>query len=221
MRRRAARHTTIAIAAVTALAIAALAVPVNAGAATLYACVKGRTGTARFVSARTKCRGGERKIAWNTRGVPGRNGTNGKDGKSGADGRNGTNGKDGANGRDGASAGLVAFRDGISELPLTEHAVVTLSSIPAGSYVVSATAQLEDTNPTEGVIVNCSFADDEAATELQAKGGRGSFSLLGVLVSPLTSSAALECNDFGTSGIKVSFARIAAIQVQSLSGTTG
>jgi hypothetical protein len=223
---RAIRPTTTALAAASALLLGALALAPQAGAATLYACVKKKSGTARFVSARTNCRRSERKIAWNTQGVPGRNGAKGKNGangKNGITGKNGTNGKDGAsgaNGRDGASAALVAFSDSPVELPLSKHAVATLASIPAGNYVLSATAHFEDTNLTEGVTVNCTFAGDEAAVELEAKGGRGSVSLVGIAVSPLVSSEALECDTSGTSAIVVSFARIVAIQVQTLGGTT-
>ncbi len=225
MRSRASRRMTLAL-ATAALAIAVLAVPAQAGASTLYACVKKKSGTARFVNARASCRRSERKISWNTQGVPGSNGAKGKNGtngKNGITGKNGTNGKDGAsgaNGKDGASAGLVAFSDSPVELPLTKHAVATLASIPAGSYILTATAHFEDTNLTEGVTVNCTFAGDEAAVELQAKGGRGSVSLVGIAISPLISSEALECDTSGTSGIDVSFARIAAIQVQTLGGTT-
>jgi len=221
---RAARPTMIALAASTLL-LSGLALAPQAGASTLYACVKKKGGAARFVSSRTNCRRSERKISWNTQGVPGLNGAkgkNGSNGKNGLAGKNGTNGKDGANGASGAnsaSAGLVAFSDSPVELPLSKHAVATLASIPAGNYILMASARFEDTNPTEGVTGNCTFAGDEAAVELQAKGGRGSVSLVGIAISPLVSSEALECDDFGTSGIKVSFARIAAIQVQTLGGT--
>jgi hypothetical protein len=214
----------IALAAALMLLLSGLALAPQAGAATLYACVKKKSGTARFVNARTTCRRNERKISWNTQGVPGSNGAKGKNGtngKNGIAGKNGTNGKDGAsgaNGKDGASTGLVAFSDSPVELPLSKHAVATLASIPAGNYILTATARFEDTN-AKGVTVNCTFAGDEAAVELQAKGGRGSVSLVGIAVSPLVSSEALECDTSGTSGIEVSFARIAAIQVQTLGGS--
>jgi hypothetical protein len=219
---RAVRPTITALAVSSTLLLSGLALASQAGASTLYACVKKKSGTARFVSARTNCRRSERKISWNTQGVPGSNGAKGKNGKNGLVGKNGTNGKDGAsgtNGKDGASAGLVAFTDIAFELPLTKHAVTTLGSIPPGSYILMASARFEDTNATEGVTVNCTFAGDEAAVELQAKGGRGSVSLVGIAISPLVSSEALECDGFGISGIEVSFARIAAIQVQTLAGT--
>jgi hypothetical protein len=216
---RAARPKIAALAAGSTLLLSGLALAPQAGAATLYACVKKRSGTARFVNARASCRRNERKISWNTRGVPGRNGTNGKNGSAGKNGTNGKDGATGANGKDGVSAALVAFSDSPFELPLSKHAVATLSSVPPGNYIVTAKALLEDTNATEGVVVHCYIAGDEAATEISAKGGYGSVSLLGVLVTPLTSSSTLECDDFGTSGIKVSFARITVIQVQTLGGS--
>ena len=96
-----------------------------------------------------------------------------------------------------------------------------MPSLPAGSYVLLAKAKLEDANLTEGVDVHCYLAGDEAVAELAAKGGVATLSLFGVSVSPLTASVSLECNDFGTAGVKVSFARLIAIQVQALSGTSG
>lgn len=220
---RATRHTITALAAGATLLLSGLALAPQAGASTLYACVKKKTGTARFVNARTSCRRSERKISWNTQGVPGSagaKGKNGANGRNGSNGKDGSNGKEGPSGKDGAGAGLVSFSDSPFELPLSRHAVATLSNVPPGNYIVTAKALLEDTNPTEGVTVHCYIAGDEAATELSVSGGRGSLSLLGILVSPLTSSITLECNDFGTSGVKVSFARVAAIQVQTLGGTT-
>jgi hypothetical protein len=223
---RTKRSALTAVLSASTLLLSGLAAAPQAGAATLYACVKKKGGAARFVNARTNCRRGETKLSWNTQGVPGRNGSNGKNGpagKNGTNGKNGTDGKAGANGANGAngvSAAAVDFSDSPFELPLTRTAVATLPSVPPGNYVVLATALLKDDNPTLGVAVHCFIAGDEAATELSANGGYGSLSLSGIVVSPLSSSLTLECNDFGTSGIKVSFARITAIQVQSLGGTS-
>jgi Collagen triple helix repeat (20 copies) len=223
------RSAPMAVLTVSVLLLSGLAAAPQAGAATLYACVKKKGGTARFVNARTNCRRGETKLSWNTQGVPGRNGSNGKNGaagkngtngKNGTDGKAGTNGKDGANGANGASTGIVDFSDSPFELPLTRTAVATLPSVPPGSYVLLAKTQIEDANVTEGVTVHCYLAGDEALAELAPKGGSATISLLGVAVSPLTASISLECNDFGTAGVKVSFARLIAIQVQTLSGTT-
>jgi hypothetical protein len=221
---RTKRSALTAVVAASTLLLSGLAVVPQAGAATLYACVKKKTGAARFVSARTNCGRRETKLSWNTQGGPGRNGSNGKNGaagkngtngKNGADGKAGVNGKDGANG---ASTGIADFSDSPFELPLTRQAIATLPSVPPGSYVLLAKTQLENTKPSEAATVHCDLAGDEAVTELAGKGST-TISLVSVNVSPLTASISLEC--FGTAGVKVSFARLIAIQVQSLSGTSG
>ncbi len=126
-----------AVLSASTLLLSGLAAAPQAGAATLYACVKKKGGAARFVSARTNCRRGETKLSWNTQGVPGRNGSNGKNGpagKNGTNGKNGTDGKagvNGANGANGASAAVVDFSDSPFELPLTRTAVATAPE-PAG-----------------------------------------------------------------------------------------
>jgi hypothetical protein len=224
---RTKRSALTAVLTASTLLLGGLAAAPQAGAATLYACVKKKGGTARFVNARTNCRRGETKLAWNTQGVPGRNGSNGKNGaagkngtngKNGTDGKAGANGKDGINGANGASTGIVDFSDSPFDLPLTKTAVATLPSVPPGSYILLANAQLENTKPTEGSTVRCYLAGDEALTELGIKGS-ATVGLTSVSVSPLTASISLECEAAG-SGVKVSFARLIAIQVQTLSGTT-
>jgi hypothetical protein len=223
---RTKRSALTAVLTVSVLLLSGLAAAPGAGAATLYACVKKKGGTARFVNARTSCRRGETKLAWNTQGVPGRNGSNGKNGaagkngtngKNGTDGKAGANGKDGINGANGASTGIVDFSDSPFELPSAKTAVATLPSVPPGSYILLANAQLENTKPIEPATVHCFLAGDEAVTELADKGS-ATISLSSVSVSPLTASISLEC--FGTAGVKISFARLIAIQVQTLGGTT-
>jgi hypothetical protein len=222
---KAIRPTRPALAAATTtLLLGGLAFAPQAGASTLYACVKKKTGTARFVSARTNCRRGETKLAWNTQGVAGKNGANGKNGaagKSGATGKDGGAGKNGSNGLNGASTGLVDFNDTVTELPLTRSTVATLT-VPAGSYVFLAKVQVEDANVTEAVAVHCYLAgNDEAVASLDPKGGTATLSLMTAGTAPLGSIITLECNDFGTSAVKVSFARLAAIQLQTLTQTAG
>jgi hypothetical protein len=219
------RSALTVIATTTTLLVSALAIAPQAGASTLYACVKKKGGTARFVNARMNCRRGETKLSWNTQGVPGRNGSNGKNGaagKNGTNGKNGADGKAGANGKDGAngaSSAIVDFSDSPFELTTTRQAIATVPSLPAGSYILLAKTQIEDTNPTDAVAVHCFLAGDEASPELAAKGGSATISLVSVSVSPLTASISLECSS-AIAGVKVSFARLVAIQVQTLSGTS-
>jgi hypothetical protein len=132
---RTKRSVLTAVLAASTLLLSGLAAAPQAGAATLYACVKKKGGTARFVNARTNCRRGETKLSWNTQGLPGRNGSNGKNGaagKNGTNGKNGADGKAGANGKDGAngaSTGVVDFSDSPFDLPLTRTAIATLPSV--------------------------------------------------------------------------------------------
>ena len=137
--------------------------------------------------------------------MPGRNGSNGKNGAAGKNGTNGKNGADGkagvngANGANGVSAGIVDFSDSPVELPLTRTAVATLPSVPVGSYILLANAQLENTKPAEAAAIHCFLAGDEAFTELAGKGA-ATISLSSVSVSPLTASISLECS--GTAGVQ-------------------
>jgi hypothetical protein len=212
-----ARMRSIALIAIsTALLLGAVLAP-RAGAATLYVCVKKKVGTVRFVGAATRCRRNETKLAWNIAGPPGRNGTNGKNGatgKNGKDGATGKNGTNGTNGVNGASAGYFDFNDASVELPLARTAVATLPSVPPGSYVLTANAQLEDAS-LEAATVRCFLAGDEAAVELNA-GGVTTISLLAAGTTPFTSAFTLECQSSVAKGLKVKFARLTAVQVQTL-----
>src|SRR5664280_2276064 len=199
------RPALVALAAST-LQLGGLAIAPQSGAATLYACVKKKTGASRFVSARTKCRKDETKLSWNTQGVPG---------------RNGASGKNGATGKDGASVGLVDFSDSPFELPLARQVIATLPNVPAASYILIAKTQVEDTNATEPVTVHCYLAGDEAIARLQPTGGSATLSLVSAATIPFASVFTFECNASPTAGVKVAFARLAAIQVQTLAGTTG
>jgi hypothetical protein len=88
-----ARRSAAVLGAAGALLFGALAVAPEAGAATLYACVK-KNGTARVFAKKPRCKKGETKLSWNAEGRPGRNGRNGLNGLNGLNGTNGTNGKD-------------------------------------------------------------------------------------------------------------------------------
>ncbi len=196
------RTTIAALAAAATLPLSALLAAPQAGAATLYVCVKKNVGTARFVNARTRCRRNETKLSWNTPGPAGRNGSNGKNGatgKNGKDGAAGKNGTNGTNGANGSSAGLIDSNDSPFELPSTRATVATLPNVPPGSYIVTAKVQVEDANPTEGVTVHCYLAGDEAKAELQPKGGSATLSLITAGATLSTTAFPLECNDFGTS----------------------
>ncbi len=73
----------------------ALSVASTADAATYYACVAKKGGAIRLVSKTAKCRKRERRISFNSQGLPGRNGLKGNNGVNGSNGVNGANGTTG------------------------------------------------------------------------------------------------------------------------------
>jgi hypothetical protein len=216
--------TTLTIASIPLLS--ALTIAPQAGASTLYACVKKKTGTARFVSARTRCRKGETKLAWNTTGPAGSNGANGRNGANGKNGANGSNGSNGSNGKDGASAGYIAIKDHEFEIPPLGGTIATLSNLPAGSYILIAKVEVETQNPTEPTTVDCSLSglsSDKSAASLDDSHGdilNATISLATALVLPIPFGVSLYCEP-AEKGIFASYVSIAAIQVQSLTASAG
>jgi hypothetical protein len=75
--------------------LVALSVASTADAATYYACAAKKGGAIRLVSKRAKCRRSERRISFNSQGLPGRNGLNGSNGRNGSNGANGASGTSG------------------------------------------------------------------------------------------------------------------------------
>jgi hypothetical protein len=102
-----------------------------ATASSIYACVNKHSGSARIVGAKTKCRRSEHKATWNTTGPRGTPGAAGTPGAPGAAGTNGSNG-----------VGADFASDNFGPTLLTESEkgdTVVAKTIPAGSYLVSAT----------------------------------------------------------------------------------
>jgi hypothetical protein len=154
---------------------AALAIPPQAHAGTLYACVK-KNGNARLFSRRPKCKRHESRLSWSTSGPAGRNGLNGssgapgkdgaagRDGAAGKDGVNGVNGKDGVNGISGANgvngangavggfATALAAGETVPYTTATEGTPATIlsKSLPAGNFIVGAKAELVYTDTKAG-----------------------------------------------------------------------
>jgi hypothetical protein len=91
--------------AIAGTVLATLALSSSAHATTYYACVKKKGGSIRLVASVTRCRHRERKISFNSQGVPGKQGANGS---KGSPGKNGTNGSNGANGASGFTSTLPA-----------------------------------------------------------------------------------------------------------------
>jgi hypothetical protein len=125
------RRPLVLAATAGALLLAAFAAAPQAQAATIYACVKKKGGTARFVSKSAKCKKGESKISWNSEGPAGKNGASGASGASGA------NGKDGAPGANGAVAGYSVSQGAPINITGEEQLILS-KTLPAGHYLVSA-----------------------------------------------------------------------------------
>jgi hypothetical protein len=143
---RAVPSTTF-IGAVAASALLALVLAPAASAAKIYTCVNDKSGAMRLVSAKTKCRHGERKLSWNTSGP------------AGAPGATGAAGSPGAPGTNGVGADYASFTLGPTELAASE--VVVTKTIPAGSYFVNAKTVIGATDATTAVFVGviCELVD--------------------------------------------------------------
>jgi hypothetical protein len=184
------------------------------------ACVK-KSGTLKLVAPGTKCHKTQQLVRWNLQGV------SGKSGGTGATGASGTNGTNGANGANGASLGLNDFNDGPTAISTNgEVAVATLSNVPAGNYIVTAKVQLE--GGTLAVLMDCFLRAgvdfDESRTLLQIQTGTNAYEETLPFTLSHTFAAAgaitLTCNGFGANYTAAN-AKISAVQVQSLTRTSG
>ena len=87
-------------AVVGVLLLAAVATAPRSDASTLYACVK-KSGAARILTKKPRCKRDETKLSWNTTGPPGQNGAAGKEGAPGKEGKEGGSGGKGLTGSTG------------------------------------------------------------------------------------------------------------------------
>jgi hypothetical protein len=218
----ASRAACAAAAGILVLLLAGGGYAIATSTGTITVCVRHSDGT--LYKART-CKKHDKPLTWNIQGVPGKNGTNGTNGTNGSNGTNGTSGTNGTNGVNGASAGLNDFNDGpVIITTAGEHVVATMSSVPAGNYIL--TGKLEVTNNATPLFVDCFLragADfDESRAELAASGA-GSTETLPFTVSHTfasTGTVTLSCNGFGNT-IDIFDAKISAVQVQTLTKTSG
>lgn len=89
------RRSLAILVAASTLLVSALSLASQADASAIYACVKKKSGTARFVTKKAKCKKGESKISWNNEGPAGKPGANGATGATGAKGETGVKGETG------------------------------------------------------------------------------------------------------------------------------
>jgi hypothetical protein len=158
------RRGTAVLGTAGALLLAVLAIAPQANAATIYACVKNKAGTARVFTKKPKCKRGETRLSWNTTGPAGLNGTNGVGGGAGKDGPAGGEGAAGKAGPAGQpqfgaaiSASVTAPGSGKSETSLFALAGVTVKLGCAKG--VSA---LEASGPPAGTRAESGMVDSRA-----------------------------------------------------------
>jgi hypothetical protein len=130
----------LAVVATPACVLAA-ALPDTAGASTIHACVRPASGATRIVSARARCRRGEKRMSWSTSGPQGPAGPPGAPGSPGAAGPEGKPGIGPAYST--SSRELVELTKGKTTLLLAE-------ALPPGSYVVSFKTNLGANSKTPG-----------------------------------------------------------------------
>lgn len=220
--------------AVTILAAAACLVAAPAaGAATIHACVKPKSGATRIVSAKARCRHGEKKLSWSTTGPQGPAGPAGAPGAAGTPGASGTG---------------PAFVAGASETALTEvPSLLFTKTIPPGDYVLVAPVLLSGHTATAEKLIDVGcFIVDKSGTSLTNSdltgkstqlAGLGSWesplakesasefratdtmTLAGALESKATNTVGVACDDVDTSpGVTaaVIFSELVATQVSSI-----
>src|SRR5277367_1238691 len=102
-----ARRGTVALAGLGTLLLLGFATAPQAGASTIYACVKKKDGTVRVVSKATRCNRREPKKSWNRSGPTGARGAVSANGVSGTNGISGLNGASGVTGATGPAGAVT------------------------------------------------------------------------------------------------------------------
>jgi hypothetical protein len=188
MKVRLIRKGTAALAMVVALmgtgAVVAYATIPNGGV--IHACYTTSTGVLRVIDASvTKCAKTQTALAWNVQGIqgiPGPQGVQGAQGIQGNQGVQGVQGPPGVQGPSGVSHGYFqSFTNQDVALSPAYSSVGSISSVPAGSYMIFASVLLDDGLNEPGdscrIAVNGSvLANSEEHVNL--KGGLGNETLV-------------------------------------------
>jgi hypothetical protein len=134
-----------------------LAAAAPAGASTIHACVKSHSGVTRIVTAKAKCRHGEKKLSWSTTGPQGKTGPAGGPGTGGANGANGTG---------------PAFATDAPESEVTTKTNVMLEkTVPPGSYVLSGSVILRAEATTAKFVDAFCLLGEDPGTSFTINGG--------------------------------------------------
>lgn len=199
-----------------------------AGAATIHACVKPKSGATRIVGAKAKCRHGEQKLSWNNEGPRGSAGSGGAQGAPGSAGTNGLNG-----------AGPLFSAVSSKQPHISSDGTVLVSKVlPPGSYMIWAkTDVFETSTKAELENVTCGLTShpgtteteegtllDESISELELGSRGGSFGaattipLQGAFTASVTSTVLMSCSiDEGATATDTSLvAQLQALGVTSI-----
>jgi hypothetical protein len=111
---------------------------------------------------------------------------------------------------------ITGYKAASTTVPLTSFTPVATLSLPAGAWLVTAKAQLDDSSATK---VECALSADESSTGTFSYGGAGSGSA-GIYIQTAASAnsaftSMLECRA-AASGATLKFLRITAVKVSSL-----
>jgi hypothetical protein len=220
-------HGKLPAALVMILVAGALSASV-AGAATIHACVRPKSGATRVVGAKAKCHHGEQKLSWSSEGPRGPAGSGGAQGAPGSAGANGLNG-----------AGPLFSAVSSKQPHVSPEGTVLVSKVlPPGSYMIWAkTDVFETSTKAEVENVTCALLShpgtteteeptvlDESISELELgmRGGGGfgaadTIPLQGAFATSVTSTVLMECTLEG--GAKATVTSLIA-QLQALGVTS-
>ena len=238
---------------VLALGVIALVVVAAGGAyaattssPTITVCIHKKGGS---LYKAAKCAKGDSKLSWNAKGVAGPAGTRGLTGATGATGSagavgpagatgpTGATGQTGATGANGAVHGYAAAQSTTVTLTSNSYVPIITESVPAGSYIVTATAGVNATDTSSGYTDGESYNDaceltngsvsnnaDNAggglAKQILFYGAETAIPLQIAFTSTTATTLTLECKEvidpttsFGTS---IGLSQLAATQLSAL-----
>jgi hypothetical protein len=112
----------------------------------------GATGALRVIDTAKsqKCSAGETPISWNNTGPQGARGPQGLEGIQGPRGLEGPQGIQGAKGADGASVLYESARNDPAIMPNGDETEVNRLTVPAGTYLITAKADVQNANDHDG-----------------------------------------------------------------------
>lgn len=219
-------------------AVAYASVPDGGG--TIHGCYSKYTGMVRVVDPAATatlaqgCISTELPIAWNQtgpQGPPGPSGPSGPPGPQGAPGATGDRGVPGPSGptgpagTPGVSDGYLAYHDGFIELRDFSPTVVVTLHLPAGSYVITGKASLDNGDGSDPQDGTCSLSTGDVTRvrlgENSSTGGSGESHELSVVVEdiavlPSPGTITMSCATFrgGAVSSRMTAVQVGAIHVQ-------